>query len=89
MCENMKLIFIITLQDKELEGETASVSLAVTIRGTLSKTQQLASNSRLCHASQAQPPRALPRLPYSFLDGVLSSRLSKKTSRDNGDRETL
>lgn len=56
MCENMKLIFIITLQDKELEGETASVSLVITIRGTLSKTQQLASNSRLCHASQAQPP---------------------------------
>ena len=35
MCENMKLIFIITLQDKELEGEIASVCLAITIRGTL------------------------------------------------------
>lgn len=60
MCENMKLIFTITLQDEELEGETASVSLAVTIRGALSKTQQLASNSGLCHASQAQPLEPSP-----------------------------
>lgn len=75
MCENMKLIFIITLQDKELEGKTASVCLAIAIRGTLWKTRHPARTSDFIlparlSAGGPQPPQALSMLHYSLINGA-------------------
>lgn len=67
MCENMKLIFIITLQDKKLEGKTASVCLATPIRARCEK-----------HTPRQQPqPRALPALrtpPDAVIPGSSRAR---------------
>ena len=84
----MELIFIITLQDKELDRETASACLAVTIRGTLWKTRPRASNSRLCHASRAQSLEPSPGLLSPYL--MVSCHLdSVKSPTANGGREPL
>lgn len=64
MCENMKLIFIITLQDKELEGKTASVCLAITIRVHCEKHGMSPASL------SPPPPRAPSTLHYSLISGV-------------------
>lgn len=64
MCENMKLIFIITLQDKELEGKTASVCLAIAIRVHC-------ENHGMPPASLSPPPPPAPSTRhYSLISGV-------------------
>lgn len=73
----MKLIFIITLQDKELEGKTASVCLAIAIGGTLQKTRHPARTSDFISpaslsAGGPQPPRALSMLHYSLINGAFT-----------------
>lgn len=82
MCENMKLIFIITLQDKELEGKTASVYLAIIMRGTLWKTRHPARTAdSISPASLStggpQPPRALSKFHYSLINGAFMLLLTQ------------
>lgn len=56
MCENMKLIFIIAVQDRELEGEAASVGFAAAVRGALWKTASR-QNPRLHLPASLSPGR--------------------------------
>lgn len=71
----MKLIFIITLQDKELEGKTASVCLAITIGVHCEKhgiSPEIQTPSRQPGSAPAalSPLEPFPTLHYSLRNSV-------------------
>lgn len=52
VCENMELIFIIPELDKELEGKTASVCLAITVRTDAVRNRASCQNPRFHLSSE-------------------------------------
>lgn len=92
VCENMELIFIITAQDKELEGKAASVCLAITVRGMLWKNGASCQNPRFHLSSEpwswqpqpCEPPRACFISSPVVAQSIYSS-LEQEASRDSRD----